>query len=200
MIDPKNANEAGDLLDSISMDSKLRKEFLNKRKVFLWGAVTDESAKKVVNELLYLEAMNAGEEITLYINSPGGVVTSGMVVYDAMQMIKSPVKTVCIGLAASMGSLILSGGAKGSREIWPSGRVMIHQPAIGGQLFGQASDLEIQAKEILKTKEMGARILAENCEKSIEKIYEDFERDFWMNSKESLEYGIVDKISSSTGF
>jgi ATP-dependent Clp protease protease subunit len=189
-----------DLFENLSIDNKIRKAFLSQRKVFLWGAVNDESAKRVTNELLYLEATEPGKEITLYINSPGGVVTSGMVIYDSMQMMKSPVATVCIGLAASMGSLILSGGAKGKRSIWPSGRVMIHQPSIGGHLFGQASDLEIQAREILKTKEMGAKILAQNCNKSLEQVLTDFERDYWMNAEESLKYGIVDSIAEQTGF
>jgi ATP-dependent Clp protease protease subunit len=193
-------NSTDHFLENFSLDHKIRKEFLGRRKVFLWGAVHDESAKQVVNELLYLEALKPGEEITLYVNSPGGVVTSGMIVYDTMQMIKSPVRTVCIGLAASMGSIILSGGAKGKREIWPSGRVMIHQPSIGGVIQGQASDLAIQAKEILRTKEMGARILAENCNKSLDIILKDFERDYWMNSQESVKYGIVDKIATETGF
>ncbi|MFW5887874.1 MAG: ClpP family protease [Bacteriovoracia bacterium] len=192
-------NNFKEILESLSEAQKFQKEFLDKRRVFLWGAVHDESARDVVNRLLYLESHAPGKEITLYINSPGGVVTSGMIIYDTMKMIKSPVTTVCIGLAASMGSIILSGGEKGKRLIWPSGRVMIHQPSIG-QLFGQASDLEIHAKEINRTKEMSARILAENCEKSIEQIMKDFDRDYWMNAEESLEYGIVDKLSESTGF
>jgi ATP-dependent Clp protease protease subunit len=190
-------------LDSIISDlgdnTWFKREFLEGRKVFLWGAVHDESAKDVTNRLLYLEKQAPGKEITLYINSPGGVVTSGMVIYDTMQMISSPVKTVCIGLAASMGSIILSGGEKGKREIWPSGRVMIHQPSIGG-LYGQASDLQIHAKEIGRTKEMSAKVLAENCGKTFEQVMADFDRDYWMNSEESLKYGIVDSLSKTTGF
>lgn len=190
-------------LDSIISDlgdnTWFKREFLEGRKVFLWGAVQDESAKDVTNRLLYLEKQAPGKEITLYINSPGGVVTSGMVIYDTMQMISSPVKTVCIGLAASMGSIILSGGEKGKREIWPSGRVMIHQPSIGG-LYGQASDLQIHAKEIGRTKEMSAKVLAENCGKTFEQVMADFDRDYWMNSEESLKYGIVDSLSKTTGF
>ncbi|WP_448530684.1 ClpP family protease [Raineya sp.] len=174
--------------------AKFEKEFLAQRKIFLWGAVHDESAKYVVDRLLYLEAKDPGKEITFYINSPGGVVTSGMIIYDTMQMISSPVSTVCIGLAASMGSILLSGGKKGRRFIYPSGRVMIHQPAIGGYIQGQASDIAITAKEILKTKELGAKILAENCGKSVEQIMKDFDRDYWMNAEESVAYGIVDEI------
>lgn len=189
-------SDAEKLLEELSFAQKFKKDFLTKRKIFLWGGVHDDSAKEVVNQLLYLENLDPGKEITFYINSPGGVVTSGMIVYDCMKMMKSPVNTVCIGLAASMGSILLSGGTKGKREIFPSGRVMIHQPAIGGTLQGQASDIAIHAKQILKTKEMGAKILAENCGVSLEKIYEDFERDYWMNANESLEYGIVDKITT----
>jgi ATP-dependent Clp protease protease subunit len=167
---------------------------LEKRKVFLWGPVMDESARDIVNRLMYLEMVDPGKEITFYINSPGGVVTSGMVIYDTIKMISSPVSTVCMGLAASMGSILLSVGAKGRRFIYPSGRVMIHQPSIGGLIQGAATDIAIHAKEIVKTKEMGARILAENCGQSFEKIMKDFDRDYWMDSKESLEYGIVDHV------
>lgn len=178
-----------------------REKFLEKRQVFLWGAVHDESAERVTNDLLFLEMSNPGKPITFFINSPGGVVTSGMVVYDTMKMISSPVHTVCMGLAASMGSLLLSGGEKGHRKIFPSGRVMIHQPSIGGHgIYGQSDDIQIQANEILRTKELGARILAENCGKSLEQIMTDFDRDKWMNAKESVEYGIVDGIADKITF
>jgi ATP-dependent Clp protease protease subunit len=173
---------------------KFDNKFLEQRRVFLWGPVTDESSEKVVNRLLYLEAHDPGKEIFFYINSPGGVVTSGMVVYDTMQMISSPVNTICMGLAASMGSILLSGGVKGSRQMWPHGRVMIHQPSLGG-MYGQATDIEITAKEILKTKEMSAELLAKNCGKTFEQVMKDFDRDFWMNAQQALEYGIVDKIA-----
>lgn len=184
-----------DLMKGLSDDKLFNKKFLEQRKVFLWGAVTDESAKYVVNRLLYLEFADPGKEITFFINSPGGMVTSGMVIYDTMQMISSPVSTVCMGLAASMGSILLSAGEKGKRFIYPSGRVMIHQPSIGGLIRGQATDIAIHANEIMKTKRMGAEILAENCGHSVEKILKDFDRDYWMGAKESLEYGIVDKIA-----
>lgn len=195
----ENNKDLGSLISDLGDNTWFKREFLSGRKVFLWGAVHDESAKDVTNRLLYLEQHAPGKEITLYINSPGGVVTSGMVIYDTMQMISSPVRTVCIGLAASMGSIILSGGEKGKREIWPSGRVMIHQPSIGG-LYGQASDLQIHAKEIGRTKEMSAKVLAENCGKTFDQVMADFDRDYWMNSDESLKYGIVDSIAKTTGF
>ena len=144
---------------------KLEKYFFETRIVQLWGAVDDRSAKDIVNKLLLLDADKPGEEIKFYINSPGGMVTSGMVIYDTMKMLKSPVSTVCIGLAASMGSILLSGGVKGKRFIFPHGEVMIHQPSIGGHYQAVSADLEIQAKQIKKTKEIGAKILAENCGK-----------------------------------
>jgi ATP-dependent Clp protease protease subunit len=189
-----NNKELRELFEELAAGNKFENKFLEERKVFLWGPVTDQSAKYVVERLLYLDSMEAGKEITLLINSPGGVVTSGMIIYDTMQMIQSPVATVCMGLAASMGSILLSGGTKGRRFIFPHGRVMIHQPSIGGVVQGQASDIAITAKEILKTKELGAKILAENCGHSVEKIMKDFDRDYWMNAEESVAYGIVDKI------
>lgn len=168
------------------------KKFLEQRKVFLWGEVHDKSAREITNRLLYLEAVDPGKEITFYINSPGGVITSGMVIYDTMQMISSPVSTVCMGMAASMGSILLSGGQKGKRYIFPHGEVMIHQPSGGGQ--GTSADLEIMAVQIQKAKELGAKILAANCGQSYEKIMEDFDRDYWMDAEESKKYGIVDEI------
>lgn len=175
---------------------KFDNKFLEQRRVFLWGPVHDESAEKIVNRLLFLEANDPGKDIFFYINSPGGVVTSGMVIYDAMQMITSPVHTICMGLAASMGSILLSGGNKGTRKIWKHGRVMIHQPSLGG-MYGQATDIEITAAEILKTKELSARILAENSGKTFEQVMKDFDRDHWMNAEESVKYGIVDGIADS---
>ena len=132
------------------------------------------------------------EEIQLIINSPGGYVTSGFAIYDTMLQVKSPVATVCSGLAASMGSILLSAGAKGRRMIQPHARVMIHQPSCGAQ--GLASSIEIQAREIIKTKEIGARILSENCNQPLEKVMNDFDRDYWMDAQESLAYGIVDQL------
>ena len=168
------------------------KKFIEQRKVFLWGVVDDKSSKDITDRLMYLEALDPGKEITFYINSPGGMVTSGMVVYDTMQMISSPVSTVCMGMAASMGSILLSGGTKGRRFIYKHGEVMIHQPSGGGR--GTSADLEIMAVQIKKTKEMGARILAENCGQTYEKVMKDFDRDYWMDATESIAYGIVDAV------
>ena len=169
------------------------KKFIEQRKIFLWGVVDDKSAKDITARLLYLEAIDPGKEITFYINSPGGMVVSGMVIYDTMQMISSPVSTICMGMAASMGSILLSGGTKGRRFIFPHGEVMIHQPSGGGQ--GTSADLEIMAEQIKKTKEMGAHLLADNCGQTFEKVMKDFDRDYWMDAKESVAYGIVDGIT-----
>jgi ATP-dependent Clp protease protease subunit len=174
--------------------AQLEKKFLEQRKVFLWGVVHDESARQVVNRLMYLEALDPGKEIQFFINSPGGVVTSGMVIYDTIRMISSPVSTICMGLAASMGSILLSAGAKGRRYIFPHAEVMIHQPSLGGYMRGVSTDLEIQAKQIRKTKEIGARILADNCGQTMEKVMADFERDYWMDAEEAMAYGIVDGV------
>lgn len=168
------------------------KKFIEQRKIFLWGPVDDKSARDITNRLLYLEAEEPGKEITFYINSPGGIITSGMVIYDTMKMISSPVSTVCMGMAASMGSILLSGGEKGKRYIFPHGEVMIHQPSGGGQ--GTSADLEIIAVQILKAKQLGARLLADNCGQTYDKVMEDFDRDYWMDADESKKYGIVDAI------
>jgi ATP-dependent Clp protease protease subunit len=180
--------------DGSLLNKKLEKQFFEKRAVYLWGVVDDKSAKDIVNKLLLLDSDKPGEEIKFYINSPGGVVTSGMVMYDTMQMISSPVSTICMGLAASMGSILLSAGEKGKRFIFPHGEVMIHQPSLGGYYQGTSADLEIQAVQTQKTKEMGARILAENCGKSFEQIMKDFDRDYWMDANEAIAYGIVDQL------
>ncbi len=184
-----------EIAEKMGLGNKFEQKLIEQRKVFLWGVVTDDSAKKVVDRIMYLETLDPGKEINFYINSPGGVVTSGMVVYDAIKLISSPVNTICMGLAASMGSILLSVGAKGKRQIWPSGRVMIHQPSLGGA-YGQASDLEITANEIQKTKEMGGRILSENCGQSYDKVMADMERDYWMSAEEAVKYGIVDSVAS----
>ena len=173
---------------------KMEHLFFEKRAVYLWGVVDDKSAKDVVSKLLLLDADKPGAEIKLYINSPGGVVTSGMVMYDTIKMIQSPVSTICMGMAASMGSILLSGGTKGKRYIFPHGEVMIHQPSLGGYIRGVSTDLEIQAEQTRRVKEIGAGILAKNCGKTVEQIMKDFDRDYWMDAKQAIEYGIADKL------
>jgi ATP-dependent Clp protease protease subunit len=190
--DDHEPKENNNIMESMMSGARFDKKFIEERKIFLWGVVDDRSAKDLSARLMFLESVDPGKEIKFYINSPGGVVTSGMVIYDTMQMISSPVSTICMGMAASMGSILLSGGEKGKRFIYPHGEVMIHQPSGGGQ--GTSADLEIMAEQIRKIKELGANILAKNCGQTFEKVMKDFDRDYWMDAKESVAYGIVDGI------
>lgn len=191
-MDEEQEPKENNVMENMMSGAKFDKKFIEQRKIFLWGVVDDRSAKDITARLMYLEAIDPGKEIKFYINSPGGVVTSGMVIYDTMKMISSPVSTICMGMAASMGSILLSGGEKGKRFIFPHGEVMIHQPSGGGQ--GTSADLEIMADQIRKIKALGAQILADNCGQTFDKVMKDFDRDYWMNAKESLGYGIVDGI------
>jgi ATP-dependent Clp protease protease subunit len=193
---PETEEKVPDLLEEIK-NAPISKKFLEQRKIFLWGPVMDDSAKEIVSKLMYLEMLEPGKEITFYINSPGGVITSGMTIYDTMKMITSPVATVCMGMAASMGSLLLCAGQKGRRFVWPSGKVMIHQPSIGGQIVATATDIKIHAEEIRKTKDKLNRILADECNQPLEKIVQDTDRDYYMTAEEAVKYGIVDSIVQS---
>lgn len=170
----------------------LYSRLLRDRIVFLTGEVNDQSASSVIGQLLFLESENPDKDIYLYINSPGGSVTAGMGIYDTMNFIRPKVNTICVGLAASMGAFLLSSGAKGKRFALPHSRVMIHQP-LGGTK-GQATEIEIMAKEILRTKAELNRILAENTGKPVEEVARDTERDHWLTSQEALEYGLIDRI------
>ncbi len=169
---------------------------LESRVIHMVGEVTDEMAASVVAQLLHL-ASAGDEDIYLYINSPGGSVSAGMAIYDTMQYIEPDVATVCLGRAASMGAVILSGGAKGKRMILPHGEVMIHQPS--GGMEGQASELLIAAEHIKETKKMLNELLSENCGKAYEQVVQDTERDFWMRAGDALEYGVVDTILTKKG-
>ena len=191
-MDDEEEKEEQPKSDLGMFSKKLERYFFEKRAVYLWGVVDDKSAKDVVSKLLLLDADKPGEEIKFYINSPGGVVTSGMVMYDTMQMIKSPVSTICMGLAASMGSILLSGGQKGKRYIFPHGEVMIHQPSGGMQ--GQFTDMEISYKLIKSLRKELYDILAHHTGKTFEEIEKDSERDNWMTSHEAKNYGIVDEV------
>lgn len=177
--------------DTIKVQDAIDSKLIEQRKVFLWGQVDDESAKHVIDRLMYLDALDT-KDIHLYINSPGGYVTSGFAIYDCIKSLNSEVSTICTGFAASMGSIVLSAGAKGKRFIQAHARVMIHQPSGGAR--GQASDIEITAKEIVLTKELSAQILADNCGQTFEKVMKDFNRDHWMGAEESVAYGIVDGV------
>ena len=165
---------------------------LKDRVVFIVGGIEDQIANLVVAQLLFLESENPDKDIHLYINSPGGVVTAGMSIYDTMQFIKPDVSTICVGQAASMGSLLLAGGTKGKRHCLPHSRVMIHQPSGGFQ--GQASDIDIHAREVLKLRAQLNGILAKHTGQSIEQIEKDSDRDYFMGADEAVEYGLVDSV------
>ena len=182
-------------LEKDSILKKISEHFIEKRQVFLWGAVDDESSEKIVKQLLFLESQN-NNDITFFINSPGGVITAGMAIYDVMQAIKSDVVTVVTGQAASMGAVLLCAGSKGKRIAWPSSRVMIHQPLVSGQIFGPASDIQIQAEEMLRVRSDLNLILSKHSGKSTKKIEHDTERDNFMTAEESKTYGLVDKVQT----
>ena len=167
---------------------------LTDRIVFLADEVNDVTASLVVAQLLYLEAQDPDKDISFYINSPGGSISSGLAIYDTMNFIKADVSTICVGLAASMGALLLAAGAKGKRIALPNSEMLIHQPAIHGGLSGQATDIQIHAEHIIRTKAKMNRILAELCNQPVEKVAADTERDNYMTAEEALEYGLIDKI------
>lgn len=173
---------------------QIERKFLEERKIFLWGEVNDESMKTVMEKMLYLEAEKPGEEIKFYINSPGGSITAGMAVYDTMQMLESPVSCIVHGMAASMGSILLSAGTKGLRYVFPHARVLIHQPLIMGRIVAPAVDINIQAEEMEKLREELNQILANASGQDIEKIRKDTDRDFYLNAQEAIDYGLADGI------
>jgi ATP-dependent Clp protease protease subunit len=170
---------------------------LRERVIFLVGPVNDQTANLVVAQLLFLESENPDKDISLYINSPGGSVSAGLSIFDTMQFIKPDVSTLCMGMAASMGAFLLAAGAKGKRNALPNSRIMIHQPSGGAQ--GQATDIEIQAREILKLRESLNAILAERTGQSLDKIKLDSERDFFMSAAEAQAYGLIDKVIERRG-
>ena len=177
-----------------SVAEAIQSKFLEDRKVFLWGEVSDKSARDITEKLLHLEAIDPGIEITFYINSPGGSITAGMAIFDTMQLISSPIKVVVTGMAASMGSILLSGAAKGRRYLYPHSRVMIHQPLISGRMVAPAVDINIQAEEMEKLRHELNQILADASGKPLEQVENDTDRDFYLNANEALEYGLADEI------
>ena len=177
-----------------SVGALIQKKFLEQRKIFLWGAVTDETAKDLTEKLLYLEATAPGKDITFYMNTPGGSITAGMAVYDTIKLITSPVTIVVTGMAASMGSILLSAAKKGNRYIYPHARVLIHQPLITGRMVGPASDINIQAKEMEKLRTELNQILATASGQSFDKVAKDSDRDFYLNAEEAIAYGLADHI------
>jgi len=169
---------------------------LKDRIVFLGSAIDDSVANSVIAQLLFLESQDPKEEIKMYIQSPGGYVTAGLAIYDTMQYVKCPIRTVCVGIAASMASILLAAGTKGSRFALPNARVMIHQPSGGAE--GQATDIKIHAEEIIKTRARLTKILATHTGNTVSQIDKDLERDFYMSAEESLKYGIIDRIVKSS--
>ena len=188
MLVPTVIENNGHGKDAYDIYSRLLKE----RIVFLCGEINDAVASTVIAQLLYLESEDPNKDIYLYINSPGGSVTSGMAIYDTMQYIKCDVSTICVGMAASMGAFLLSGGTQGKRCALPNAEVMIHQPL--GSTGGQATDISIAAEHILKTKQRLYEIMAANCSKSIDEISADCERDNWKSAEEAREYGLIDRV------
>ncbi len=174
--------------------AQIQAKFLEERKIFLWGQVSDESAKDITEKLLYLEADAPGKPITFYINTPGGSVTAGLAVFDTMKLITSEVTVVVTGMAASMGSILLSAPKKGNRLLYPHAKVLIHQPLIGGQFQGPAVDIHIFAQDMEKTREELNRILANASGQPLSKIQNDTDRDFYMTAQEAIDYGLADRI------
>jgi len=172
----------------------VQRKFLEQRKLFLWGAVTDQTAKDLTEKLLYLEAIDPGKEITFYINTPGGSITAGMAVFDTMELMTSPITVVVTGMAASMGSILLSGAKKGRRLLYPHARVLIHQPLISGRFTGPATDINIQAMEMEKVRSELNLILARASGQPLERIERDTDRDFYLNALQAIEYGLADRI------
>ncbi|MBN3859649.1 MAG: ATP-dependent Clp endopeptidase proteolytic subunit ClpP [Neisseriaceae bacterium] len=175
----------------------LYSRLLKDRIIFLVGPVDDAMANLIVAQLLFLESEDASKDIYLYVNSPGGSITAGMAIYDTMNYIKPEVSTICTGMAASMGAFLLSSGVKGKRLALPNSRIMIHQPLISGGLSGQASDIEIHAKELIKTKQIMNELLAKNCGKSIEEVEKDTDRDNFLSAEEAKDYGLIDQVITS---
>ncbi|GBU20750.1 endopeptidase Clp [Fibrobacteres bacterium R8-0-B4] len=193
MSRPQSPNFLSSMRDAL-VGAEMEEQFLSRREVFLWGEVCDESAEEIVKKILFLDGAGNGD-ITLYINSPGGVISSGLAIYDAICRAKSDVSTVVMGQAASMGAVLLCAGAKGKRFAWEHARVLIHQPLISGNMYGPASDIQIQAEEMLRTRENLNKILAAHTGQTLLKITEDTDRDYFMSADEAKEYGIVDEVT-----
>ena len=190
------AEKDEDLLKNLQ-EKNLELSLYKARKIFLWSDVNDESAKAVVTRLISLDIEDPKEEIVLYINSPGGSVTEGMAIYDAMLAIEAPVSTVCMGMAMSMGSFLLAAGEPGRRFAWPHARIMIHQPLIMGTVTGTATDLDIRAKETIRLRGELNELYAKHTGRDVEKIANDTDRDFFMSAQEAKEYGLIDSVISN---
>lgn len=192
------AEKEEDLLSTLG-ERSIEHTLLKARKIFLWSPVEDESAKAIVTRLLSLDAEDPEGEIVLYINSPGGTIHDGLAIYDAMQSISCPVSTICTGMAASMGAVLLAAGAPGRRFTWPHARIMIHQPLVMGTITGRATDLDIRAREMIGYKEEINRLLAGHTGKEVDQIAADTDRDYFMSAQEAVDYGLVDAIITTPG-
>src|SRR5512133_368622 len=196
MAGEKKEKDKEDMMKSMMAPGReIEEQFLKRREIFLWGEINDESAEAIVKKILYFDGQGT-DDITIFINSPGGVISSGLAIYDAMQFAKADIATVCMGQAASMASVLLTAGAKGKRSVWEHARVLIHQPLISGNMFGPASDIQIQAEEMLRLREKLNQMLADHTGQPLKKIVEDTDRDFFMSADEAKKYGIVDKVIS----
>lgn len=196
--DDEPARETPEPKPGAGTKALIQRKFLEQRKVFLWGAVDDDTAEDLVEKFLFLESLAPGKPITFYLNSPGGSITAGMAIFDTMKLITSPITVVVTGMAASMGSILLSAAPKGHRFIYPHARVLIHQPLITGRMIAPAVDINIQAKEMERLRDELNRILADASGQPLEKIVRDTDRDFYMTAKEAIEYGLADKIVTSS--
>jgi ATP-dependent Clp protease protease subunit len=193
---PLNSEKEKEIVEgfkNIRPGRDIEEKMLARREIFLWGEVNDDSARAVVQKILYFDGEKKGD-IKLYINSPGGSISAGLAIYDAMQYASSDISTICMGQAASMGAVLLCAGAKGKRYCWENSRVLIHQPLIAGNMYGPASDIQIQAVEMLKIREKLNAILAKHTGQTVKKIEEDTDRDYFMAAEEALSYGIVDEV------
>jgi len=181
-------------LEQVFINSKIEKRFLEDRTIFLWGTIYDESIEPIIKKLMFLEMEAPDKEIIFYINSPGGSISSGLALYDAMQSSQCSIRTICLGLAASMGSFLLASGTKGRRASMPHSRILIHQPLISGAIYAPATDIQIHAEEIVFMREELNLLLAKHTGQPIEKIQKDTDRDNFLSAKQALEYGIIDEI------
>jgi ATP-dependent Clp protease protease subunit len=194
VTDEKEKENPIDNLKHMFFGKEIEDRMLERREIFLWGEINDDTARLVVQKILYFDAKSS-DDITILINSPGGIITSGLAIYDAMQYARSDIATVCMGQAASMGALLLTAGEKGKRYAWEHARILIHQPLISGNVIGPASDIQIQAEEILKIRERLNEILVQHSGQPMKKIQEDTDRDYFMSAPEARDYGLIDEVA-----
>ncbi len=193
MHDEDEKEEKGEKKGS-SLSQEIIDSAVKERKIYLWSEIDDKVAERIVRQLLYMNSIST-DPITMYINSPGGVISSGLAVYDAMKAIQAPVATIVCGLAASMGSFLAATGTKGMRYAWPHAKILIHQPLISGEIYGQATDIKIHAEEMLKTRSMLNAIYAEVTGKPLSQIEKDTDRDHYLSAEEACAYGLVDQVT-----